>query len=387
VQTGIAKGAKRLCDPVELPYLRVANVQAGALDLAEVKTIEVDRADIARYSLRTGDVLMTEGGDFDKLGRGTIWTGEIEPCLHQNHVFAVRCNTKKVLPEWLSWVSGSHYGRRYFMLCSKQSTNLASINSTQLKAFPLPLPSLAQQQKIAEIVKAAETESTTVSRLIDAKCTFKRGLMQQLLTGHKRFPQFRNDKWRSVALGDLISYTPRKVPKPPGTFLSAGIRSHGKGVFLKKEFVADGIALEEMFKLKHRDLVVNITFGWEGAVAIVPHEADGALVSHRFPTYEVDESKVLVEYLRHVVRSKRFVFDVGVSSPGGAGRNRVLNRQDFLEIILRIPGTDEQDCIASVLNDCDRELELLTAQREQVEIYKRALLSKLLSGELQVPAL
>jgi hypothetical protein len=154
--------------------------------------------------------------------------------------------------------------------------------------------------KVARALGDGDSLTRAICRLIETKRTFKRGLMQQLLTGQKRFPEFRNSKWQSVALGDLIRYTPRKVPKPPGTFLSAGVRSHGKGVFLKKEFLSNGIALEELFELKHRDLVVNITFGWEGAVAIVPPEADGALVSHRFPTYEVDEKRVLVEYLRHL---------------------------------------------------------------------------------------
>src|SRR5690606_4567437 len=90
VRTGLAKGKANLKDPVELPYLRVANVQDGHIDLTQVKFILVERSQIERYSLRTGDILMTEGGDFDKLGRGDVWQGQIPVCLHQNHVFAVR---------------------------------------------------------------------------------------------------------------------------------------------------------------------------------------------------------------------------------------------------------------------------------------------------------
>jgi type I restriction enzyme, S subunit len=386
IHTGVAKGSKKPIHPVELPYLRGANVQAGSLDLAIIKRIEIDRADVERYSLRRGDVLMTEGGDFDKLGRGAIWTGEIEPCLHQNHVFAVRCDRSMVLPEWVSWVSSSHYGRRYFLLCSKQSTNLASINSSQLKAFPLPLPSLTQQESMAKVVHAVEKKSEVLSTLIDAKRTYKRGLMQQLLSGQRRFPIFRSGVWKTAALGDVIAFKPRKVPKPAGSFLSAGVRSHGKGVFLKEEFPSDQIALDELFQLKHGDLVVNITFGWEGAVAIVPWEADGALVSHRFPTYEIDQSKVCVEYLRHVVRMKRFIFDVAIASPGGAGRNRVLNRSEFLAIGIPLPSIAEQEMIASTLNACDREIDLLVQLHQQVGLQKRVILSRFLSGELSVPS-
>src|SRR3546814_17828054 len=94
VQTGIAKGKAINGAAITLPYLRVANVQDGHVDLSVIKTITLKPSEVDRYSLRKGDVLFTEGGDFDKLGRGTVWNGEIKPCLHQNHVFAVRPNTE-----------------------------------------------------------------------------------------------------------------------------------------------------------------------------------------------------------------------------------------------------------------------------------------------------
>ncbi|TBA13899.1 restriction endonuclease subunit S [Rhizobium ruizarguesonis] len=140
VQTGIAKGKSINGSTVSVPYLRVANVQDGHVDLSVMKEIVLKPSEVDRYSLRKGDVLFTEGGDFDKLGRGTVWNAEIEPCLHQNHVFAVRPSPKHLLPEFLAFQAASEYGRRYFQLSSKQSTNLASINSTQLKQFPVRLP-------------------------------------------------------------------------------------------------------------------------------------------------------------------------------------------------------------------------------------------------------
>src|SRR5258708_3193712 len=86
VRTGLALGKRDISDPVERPYLRVANVQDGYLDLSTIKMVSVSRADAERYALRRHDVLLTEGGDFDKLGRGTVWRGEVPGCLHQNHV-------------------------------------------------------------------------------------------------------------------------------------------------------------------------------------------------------------------------------------------------------------------------------------------------------------
>lgn len=148
VQTGIAKGKDNSGKKtVEVPYLRVANVQDGYLDLNEVATIEIPADDLPRYQLLAGDVLMNEGGDFDKLGRGHIWDGSIHPCIHQNHVFAVR--PFAVSPQWLNLVTGSAYAQFYFMSRSKQSTNLASISSTNVMELPVVLPATDEQQAIA----------------------------------------------------------------------------------------------------------------------------------------------------------------------------------------------------------------------------------------------
>ncbi len=186
VQTGLAKGKKAINNPIELPYLRVANVQDGHLNLAEIKTITVPKASIERYRLQPGDVLLTEGGDLDKLGRGDIWRGQIDLCLHQNHVFAVRTDSKRLLPDFLSAQTGSSYGKRYFISCAKQSTNLASINSSQLKAFPVLLPPIKEQEEIVNSVAAVAEKIDREQASLVNLLRLKQGLMQDLLTGHVR---------------------------------------------------------------------------------------------------------------------------------------------------------------------------------------------------------
>lgn len=140
VRSGVAKG-RDLGDQqtVDVPYLRVANVQDGYLDLAEVATISILDSELDRYALQPGDVLMNEGGDFDKLGRGYVWEGEIEPCIHQNHVFSVR-PARRQHAYWINLVTQSAYAKHYFILKSKQSTNLASISSTNIQEMPVVMP-------------------------------------------------------------------------------------------------------------------------------------------------------------------------------------------------------------------------------------------------------
>lgn len=148
IQGGIAKGKDyEGRETVSLPYLRVANVQNGFVDLTEVKEISVLESEIGRYSLRSGDVLMNEGGDNDKLGRGTVWQGQIEPCLHQNHVFAIRPNDL-LSAEWLTAFTQCDQARSYFFLNSKQSTNLASISASNVMSLALPIPSVIEQKEI-----------------------------------------------------------------------------------------------------------------------------------------------------------------------------------------------------------------------------------------------
>lgn len=186
VRTGLAKGKTGQRDVVEVPYLRVANVQDGRLDLKEVKRIEVAREHVDRYSLQAGDVLMTEGGDFDKLGRGTVWVGEISPCLHQNHVFAVRPKPGRVHPGFIAAIAASDHGRSYFLSCAKRSTNLASINSTQLKALPVPLVPMAEQERIVAVVDTAMQVAHGTREMVDRLVQEKAALMADLLTGKRR---------------------------------------------------------------------------------------------------------------------------------------------------------------------------------------------------------
>jgi restriction endonuclease S subunit len=185
VQTGIAKG-KGVEEGVELPYLRVANVQDGRVDLTEMKRILVEQRSVDRYSLRSGDVLFTEGGDADKLGRGCVWRGQIDPCLHQNHVFAVRTEQPRLVPEFLSYWAASPRGKAYFLDCAKQTTNLASINSTQLKAFPVPLAPPDEQAAIVRAIGSVDERTASETQVGSQLRGLKEALMSVLLTGEVR---------------------------------------------------------------------------------------------------------------------------------------------------------------------------------------------------------
>lgn len=191
IKSGITLGKKyeKTDSLVERPYLRVANVQDGYVDLSVLTTIEVTQDEDLKYRLRAGDVLMTEGGDRDKLGRGCVWHGEIEPCLHQNHIFAVQTSKDTLLPEFLEYLTVSDVGRSYFDVTAIKTTNLACISSSKVLAFTIPFPSVEEQ---AEIVEALNTKCAGIDALVAKKQqylteieNYKKSLIYEYVTGKK----------------------------------------------------------------------------------------------------------------------------------------------------------------------------------------------------------
>ncbi|MFN9646366.1 MAG: restriction endonuclease subunit S [Cyanobacteriota bacterium] len=173
IVSGITKDSKKQGDEYrEVPYLRVANVQRLRLDLSEMKTIPAKETTIASYRLEAGDILLNEGGDRDKLGRGWIWQGQISECIHQNHVFRARIRAGKAIPKWIAYYANTNEARAYFLTSGKQTTNLASISKKNLSALPVPLPTTDVQESVVaeiDIQLSRLDETVTILQGIQAK--------------------------------------------------------------------------------------------------------------------------------------------------------------------------------------------------------------------------
>ncbi|MFD3656409.1 restriction endonuclease subunit S [Streptomyces sp. NPDC058620] len=184
LQNGLTVDGKRDVsgDVVTRPYLRVANVQAGRVDLGTVNEITVPRDIAERSTLRPGDVLMTEGGDLDKLGRGTVWQGELPGCLHQNHVFALRPAPDRLDGDYLALMTRTLHGRCYFESTGTKTTNLASTNSSKILSFPIPLPDVAVQRELAQRAQQALDSIENASQLLDRQLRLLQERRQALIT-------------------------------------------------------------------------------------------------------------------------------------------------------------------------------------------------------------
>lgn len=192
------------------PYLRVANVQAGYLNLEHVTEIRATPAQVKKLTLRDGDVLLNEGGDRDKLGRGWVWEDQLPGCLHQNHVFRARVLDGAIAPRLIAWHANS-FGRSWFIANGKQSVNLASVSLTTIRAFPIPIPPVDCQPAIVEQI------------------TGDLGQFERLITGigvaKARSTALRRSLLRAAFNGELVDQDP---DDEPATVALARVRTEPK---------------------------------------------------------------------------------------------------------------------------------------------------------------
>lgn len=195
IRSGITLGKtySKNTELVEMPYLRVANVQDGYVDTNDIAVLQVSKDEIEKYSLSAGEVLMTEGGDRDKLGRGCVWDGRITPCLHQNHIFAVKVKEKLLNPHYLEYLTASSVGRTYFDVTAVKTTNLACTSSSKVLAFTIPLPSIDEQNEIVDYLKekcgCIETVIFKKEQFISELENYKKSLIYEYVTGKKEVPE------------------------------------------------------------------------------------------------------------------------------------------------------------------------------------------------------
>ncbi len=394
VRSGIAKGKSNLKDPITIPYLRVANVQDGHINLDEVKEIEIERDKLERYSLKVGDVLMNEGGDFDKLGRGDVWLGQIEPCLHQNHVFAVRPQQTRLDSFFLAALAASNYGKTYFLSCAKRSTNLASINSSQIKEFPVLVPPLPEQKKIAQILSTWDKAITTTEKLLANSQQQKKALMQQLLTGKKRFLHSNGsysfkktrygkipENWSYLAIKEICIQVSKKNNERADHPVLSCSKYYGfvdSLKYFKKKVYSDDTS-------GYR-IIPRGCFGFpsnhieEGSIGL-QNLYNYGIVSPIYVVFKPNVKKVNSDYLYALLKTEHYRQIFCAATNASVDRRGSLRWKEFSGIHVPIPSLDEQAKITTVLSAADREIDFLKQKLDGLKQEKKALMQQLLTGK------
>jgi type I restriction enzyme, S subunit len=384
VRTGFAKNTSvTVTQPVSVHYLRVANVQDGFLDLSDVSRIDVSRSDLQRFEVLPGDVLMNEGGDLDKLGRGAIWNGAFDPCIHQNHVFVVRCSAA-VRPAYLRMWSSGAVARRYFLVAGKQTTNLASISKTALSQLPVAVPPLHEQDAIAEALSDVDALLAGLDRLIAKKRNLKQAAMQQLLTGQTRLPGF-GENWETCRLGHIAEMSSGGTPNSSVAGYYGGnipwvsisdMTVAGKLISeTERSLTSLGLAnsAAQMFPAGTVLYAMYASLG-ECSIAAVPLCTSQAILGIR--PKNVLNSDFLYYYLSALKPLVRRL--------GQQGTQANLSKAIVEDFPITLPNLSEQSAIVSVLSCMDQELDVLQIRRDKTNNLKQAMMQELLTGRIRL---
>ena len=391
VRTGIAKNTKLVVvDPVSVHYLRVANVQDGYLDISEMKSITISKSDLNRYRVLRGDVLMNEGGDLDKLGRGALWQGALDPCVHQNHVFVVRCRNL-LEPSFLAAWSSSGLGRAYFLVAGKQTTNLASINKTALGGLPVVLPSKTEQRAIATALSDADALIESLDRLLAKKRAIKQAAMQQLLSGQTRLPGFTGE-WSKYNFSEHAILKARIGWQ--GLRTDEYLRSGDHYLVTGTDFENGSIKWSGCYFVDRwryeQDKNIQLT---EGDVLLTKDGTIGKVgFVDSFPGPATLNSGVYVVRPVGDAFEPKFIFYVFESTIFGEFLRKLqagstishLYQKDFVGFSFSAPNIKEQAAIATVLSDMDVEIEVLERRRDKARQIKQGMMQQLLTGRVRL---
>ena len=247
-----------------------------------------------------------------------------------------------------------------------QGSKVLSINTGRLSSVVLSFPALEEQTAIGDFFRQLDAAIASHQRKLERVKELKKSLLQKMFPKdgeafpELRFPNF-TDAWEQRKLGEILEINQIPVPKPSSSYIRLGIRSHGKGTFHEQVEAGSGLAVDTMFKVETDNLIINITFAWELALAVTDAEDDGKLVSHRFPQYKF-KSQYSPTFFKNLIYDKKFKSDLMLASPGGAGRNRVLKKSEFLDIERTVPKQIEEQ---TAIGDFFRQLDAAIASHQR----------------------
>jgi type I restriction enzyme S subunit len=369
-----------------VPYLMANNVRQQRLDETNVTHINPTFHKKHNVSeLRPGDVLTVQTG----------WIGVscvVPPKYEGANAHALIISRPKpdvLIGDFLCYVLNSEIGKHAIWRV-QTGGGRPHLNTTELRRLEFPIPPLGVQRRVVSVLSSLDAVVDAAVAMSNARGKIKRGLMQQLLTGRKRFPEFKDRPWKSSRLSNHVDEVNRRNTSGVTRVLTA---SGEHGLVDQRRYFNRNVAgadLSRYWLLKKGEFAYNRSAmkGYPyGATKRLEEHEEGAL-STLYLCFAIKDTQLDSDFLEHV-------FDSGVLNRQlrpivrvGARAHGLLNvsDEDYLSINIPFPKLDEQRRIASVLNTMDRELDLLAAQREQVDSYRRALLSKLLSGSLSVPS-
>lgn len=363
-------------------YVTSKNIRFGKMDLSECEYIseEEHKQIYQRCPVKTGDVLLTKDGA--KTGNAALNILN-EPFSLLSSVVVVRAKPHIASNKYLLQTILSPR-MQYIIKDSMAGQAITRLTLTTIKGLHIPLPKIDEQHKIAAILGSWDTTIEHTEKLIAAKVKRKRGLMQQLLTGKKRFQEFGNTKWATQTLGYFFKeFSSLNKANEDLPIFSC---TKTKGIVLQLERFGRRLASAEIKRYKvveHGDLIYDPMLLWDASIGFLERTERG-VISPAYFTFKFDESKGSRSYFKHLFDGYYMRQQYKLVSRGTNVRRQKAPKEDFLNIVVDVPELHEQRRIAAVLEKCDKEIELLQKQLRALKRQKQGLMQKLLTGQIRV---
>lgn len=277
----------------DLPrYLRITDITESGR-YSHVKRASVASTNADEFYLEEGDIVVARTGA--SVGKSYLYKADDGPLVYAGFLIRLRPNRAKLLPEFLFTFMQTNAYWGWVQVMSTRSGQ-PGVNGQEYAQLSIPLPPISEQQKIVDILSTWDRAIELTEKLIAAKQKRKQALMQQLLTGKVRFPEFLAEPVRKRAIGEVFDKVRNQVRiNTSEEYREIGIRSHGLGVFHKENVLGSTLGNKRVFWVKPNCLTLNIVFAWERAIAVTGEEEKGMIASHRFPMFAPDETQVLPE--------------------------------------------------------------------------------------------
>lgn len=375
-------------------FITSENVRNGFLDISIQKYLPKEFNEKQRSSiLRYGDILINIVGA--SIGRACKYHLSDTSANINQAVCLLRPN-KEVDSNFISYYLQHPLAVRRLLSAQVDSAR-PNLTLSNIRTFCFVVPPLSEQKKIAEILSAWDRAVEQAGRLIDAKQRLKKGLMQQLLTGRMRFPEFGptnkrvkahfydfSSDWKHPQISEIAS----EVSERDRELINYPVLSCSKydGFVNSLEYFGKKVYSNDTSNYK---LIKQGQFGFpsnhieEGSIGLLHHIGAG-IVSPIYTVFEVNLKKVFAPYLYALFKTDTYQHVFNVNTNSSVDRRGSLRWKEFSKIRVPLPSVEEQTRIAAVLSTCDREIELLCKKQAALREQKKGLMQKLLTGEMRV---
>ncbi len=327
-----------------------------------------------------GTVLVAMYGGFRQIGR----TGLLSvPAAINQAISAIELDRQKADPSYvLQYLNGRVGYWRRFAASSRKDPN---ITRSDVEEFPIFVPSLSEQRRVAEILNTWDSAIAIGSRLIENKQLRIRGMLAECVSDARQAT--KHNGWDKTTIGHVTSLVSQRVAwDEDATYRLITVKRGCGGLIFRGDRKGREILTKDMYAVRAGDFLISKRQVVHGAWAMVPREFDGAHVSKEYVCLRAKPGKLWMPYFDWLSRTERLQHEAFICSYGVDIEKMVLNVEWLLQTPLLLPRSIEtQKAMAAGLDSLQREVQLLQAQMEALRRQKRGLMQKLLTGEWRAP--